>query len=203
MRMGLAPSSAIGKLPPLTTEISKRAAKSFLKGDWLAARKDYLEILKADPTNPLTLANLGTTELQLGNLEKARDYLEKALAGRPNLHRARVTLGLVYHESGLSYLALATLAKAVADKPKDARAHNYLAIVARGRGWFDAAERELQEAVAADPGFGEAHYNLALVYMEKRPPSVELARRHYYRAVDLGATTDTDLVARIDAATEK
>ena len=110
----MAPSSAIGKLPPLTSEISKRAAKSFLKGDWLAARKDYLEILTADPTNPLTLANLGATELQLGNLEKARDYLEKALAGRPNLHRARVTLGLVYHESGLSYLALSTLAKAVA-----------------------------------------------------------------------------------------
>ena len=203
VRVGTAPAAEIGSLPPLVREISKRAAKAFLQGDWRQARDAYLEILREDPENALTLANLGASELQLGDLEAARSHLEKALKNQPNLHRARVTLGLTYHRSGLSYLAISTLARAVADQPKDARAHNYLAIVARERGWVDAAERELQEAVAADPAFGEAHYNLALVYMEKRPPYAELARRHYYKAVDLGATPDTELAARIDAASKE
>ncbi len=177
VRVGIAPTERLGSLPPFTREISKRAARAFLEGNWLEAREAYEKILEADEDNALTLANLGATELQLKNYKRAREHLEKALRHQPDLHQARVTLGLVYLEAGESYLAIATLSRAVADHPKDARAHNYLAVAARERGWLAAAERELQAAVAAEPDFAEAHYNLALAYMEKRPPAVELARR--------------------------
>ncbi len=201
VRVGLAQEDDIGaSLPPLVTEISKRAAKAFLAGDWRQARDAYLEILEEDPDNPLTLANLGATYLQMGALEDAKSALERALAIHPGLHAQRVTLGLVYLQGGETYLAISTLSRAVADQPQDARAHNYLAVAARDRGWIDAAERELQAAVAADPSFADAHYNLALVYMEKEPPAFELARRHYRRATELGAAPDPDLAARIDKA---
>jgi tetratricopeptide (TPR) repeat protein len=197
VRVAIAPADKIGSLPPFTLEIGKRAARAFLEGNWLEARDAYLTILKADPENPLTLANLGATELQLKNYDKARDHLKKALRNNPEIHQARVTLGLVYLESDQTYLAISTLSRAVADHPKDARAHNYLAVAARELGWLSAAERELQAAVAAEPDFAEAHYNLSLAYMERRPPSVELARRHYQRALDLGAVPDPKLAARI------
>lgn len=199
VRVGVAPADDIGSLPPLTNAISKRAAKAFLSGDWKQARDAYLEILRADPDNALTLANLGAASLQLGEPKAACGYLEKALLQNPDLHMSRVTLGLAYLRSGQSYLAIATLSRAVSDQPKDARAHNYLAVAARERGWLAAAERELQLAVAADPGFAEAHYNLALVYMERPKPPIELARRHYRRALDLGAAPDTELAAKISS----
>ena len=80
------------------------------------------------------------------------------------------------------------------------RAHNYLAVATLARGWTTAAERQLQQAVSADPGFAEAHYNLAIRYMEKKPPAVELARRHYQRAIDLGATPSSRLTMKINSA---
>jgi tetratricopeptide (TPR) repeat protein len=200
VRVGVAPSSEIGSLPPLTSAIGKRAAKAFLKGNWPEARKAYLEILKSDPDNALTLANLGATFLELKQYDEARRHLEKALRVNPGLNQARVILGVTYLRSGDSYRAIATLSMAVAEQPKNARAHNYLAAAILERGWAVAAERELQEAVSADPGFAEAHYNLALRYMEKKPPAVELARRHYQRAIDLGATPSSSLALKINSA---
>jgi hypothetical protein len=44
-----------------------------------------------------------------------------------------------------------------------------------------------------DETYGEAHYNLAVLYLERQPPAIELARRHYYRALNLGAEPDAEL----------
>jgi tetratricopeptide (TPR) repeat protein len=199
VQVGVAPSSEVGSLPPLTSAIGKRAAKAFLKGNWQEARKAYLEILKSDPENALTLTNLGATFLELKQYGQARSHLEKALQVNPSLNQARVILGVTYLRSGDSYRAISTLSRAVAEQPKNALAHNYLAAATLERGWVVAAERELQEAVSADPGFAEAHYNLAIRYMEKKPPAVELARRHYQRAIDLGATPSSRLALKINS----
>lgn len=200
VRIGSAPSSEIGALPPLTTAIGKRAAKAFLKGNLLEARDAFLEILKSDPDNAPTLTNLGATFLELKQYRLARTHLEKALQANPELHQARTILGITYLRSGDSYRAISSLSRVVAAEPKNARAHNYLAMATLEKGWTQAAERQLQEAVSADPGFADAHYNLAIRYMEKKPPAVELARRHYQRAIDLGATPSSKLHTRIQSA---
>ena len=200
VRIGKAPSAEIGALPPLTSAIGKRAAKAFLKGNWREARDAYLEILKSDPDNAPTLTNLGATFLELEQYSEARSHLEKALQSNPGLHQARIILGVTYLRTGESYLAISALSRVVAEQPKNARAHNYLAVATLERGWTTAAERQLQEAVSADPGFAEAHFNLAIRYMEKNPPAVELARRHYQRAIDLGATPSSRLTMKINSA---
>jgi tetratricopeptide (TPR) repeat protein len=200
IRLGAAPASEIGALPPLTSAISKRAAKAFLKGNWREARDAYLEILKSDPGNAPTLTNLGATFMELEQYIEARKHLEKALQTNPDMHQARIILGVTYLRSGDSYRAIAALSRVVAEQPKNARAHNYLAVATLARGWTTAAERQLQQAVSADPGFAEAHYNLAIRYMEKKPPAVELARRHYQRAIDLGATPSSRLTMKINSA---
>jgi tetratricopeptide (TPR) repeat protein len=199
VRIGTAPTSEIGALPPLTSAIGKRAAKAFLQGKWHEARDAYLEILRSDPDNAPTLTNLGATFLELEQYTQARKHLEKALQVNPGLHQARIILGVTYLRSGDSYRAIAALSRVVAEQPKNARAHNYLAVATLQRGWTTAAERQLQEAVSADPGFAEAHYNLAIRYMEKTPPAVELAHRHYQRAIDLGATPSSRLSSRINS----
>jgi hypothetical protein len=37
-------------------------------------------------------------------------------------------------------------------------------------------------------------------YLEGRPPSIELARRHYFRAIELGAKPDSEIEATLRSA---
>jgi Tfp pilus assembly protein PilF len=54
------------------------------------------------------------------------------------------------------------------------------------KGLRSAAETAFRKALASEPDYAEAHYNLAFIYAEEKPPSMEMARWHYRRAVDLG-----------------
>jgi hypothetical protein len=78
----------------------------------------------------------------------------------------------------------------VAENPADPRAHNSLAIILKRIGWTNGAEVELQKALDLDPDYTEAHFNLAVMYLERKPPSLEMAGRHYRKARALGAAPD-------------
>ena len=97
---------------------------------------------------------------------------------------------MLSYEKGDSYLALSALSRATHEDPADAKAHNYLAVVVKKLGWLDAAEAELQRALELNPDYTNAHFNLALMYLERKPPAIELAKRHYEKAVALGAEKD-------------
>jgi Tfp pilus assembly protein PilF len=51
----------------------------------------------------------------------------------------------------------------------------------------------MRKAIELDPEYAEAHFNLAVFYLQRSPPAVELARRHYERALELGAAPDPDV----------
>ena len=87
--------------------------------------------------------------------------------------------------------------QAVLYAPEDARAHQYLGATFARRGWYSAGEEELRRALELNPKSPDAHYNLAMIYMERVPPAVELARRHYIRSIELGAPPDEKLAERI------
>jgi Tfp pilus assembly protein PilF len=55
------------------------------------------------------------------------------------------------------------------------------------------AEKEFLKAIEIDDTFADAHFNLALVYATEKPPSLEMARRHYKRALELGIPPDPRL----------
>ncbi|MBX7208963.1 MAG: tetratricopeptide repeat protein [Verrucomicrobiaceae bacterium] len=194
-KLGVADSTRTGALPANTSSLAQRAAQAFAKKDWSTARAAYREMLDAEPENALVWANLGTVEQQAGKLDAAAECFEKSVRFNPTLVPSWVALGLVYSNKGDSYRALAAFARAIHEDPADARAHNHLAIVAKNLGWTDAAEAELQRAIELNPNYGIAHFNLALIHLEQKPPALELARRHYTRAVALGVEKD-DIVER-------
>ena len=78
----------------------------------------------------------------------------------------------------------------MAQDPNDAVARNYLGVAAGRNRWFDAAEAELRRSVELQPDYADAHFNLAVFCLERDPPAVELARRHYQKALELGAVPD-------------
>jgi tetratricopeptide (TPR) repeat protein len=184
-----------GMLPPFTKVLGERAAAAFGKQDWPAARKAYQEMLELDDGNALIWANLGAVEQQAGETKQAIECFEKSVQINPQLAQTWTALGLLLQKQGDTYRAISCFTRAIHEEPEDARAHNYLAIAAKGLGWADAAEAELQRAIELKPDYGIAHFNMALMLLERRPPAIELARRHYEKAVTLGVAKD-DVVER-------
>lgn len=184
-----------GMLPPHTKVLGERAAAAFGRQDWPAARKAYLEMLELDDGNALIWANLGAVEQQAGEAKQAIECFEKSVQINPQLAQTWTALGLLLQKQGDTYRAISCFTRAIHEEPEDARAHNYLAIAAKGLGWTDAAEAELQRAIELKPDYGIAHFNMALMLLERRPPAIELARRHYEKALALGVAKD-DVVER-------
>ncbi len=189
-QLGLPDQVKTGTLPPNNVTISELAAQAFGRKDWETARKYYEQMLREDPLNALTHANLGAVEQQAGRLKEAQALFSRAVSINPDLQQTWVALGLVSYEKGDLYYALHAIGRAIHEDPTDARAHNYLAAVSKKLGWLDAAEAELLRAIELDPNYGNAHFNLCLMYLERKPPALELAKRHYEKAVALGAARD-------------
>ncbi|MDF1825706.1 MAG: tetratricopeptide repeat protein [Verrucomicrobiales bacterium] len=181
------------KLPPELFPVAEEGAKAVAAQDWEKAREIYLRLVDEAPGNALGYANLGVAEHQLGNLLAASGNLRKSLEINPSIAQNWQTLGIIHYERDELELAISCLTRAIHEDPSDARTHLYLAAVIRTYGWIEASITELERAVETDPQFADAHYNLALTYLETKPPRLELARRHYYSAIDLGAVPSPEL----------
>ena len=167
------------------------------------AETDFLKLLKLSPENPNALINLGLVEFRLGQSDKAEGYLKRAIRVQPDAALAWMMLGVIAMDRNQQDAATADLAQAVYLNPKSPQAHNYYGVMLAKRGWYDAAEDELRTVITLAPDFAEAQFNIALVYFERNPPAIELARRHYQKALDLGAPPDADFAAKLNAAPDQ
>jgi tetratricopeptide (TPR) repeat protein len=195
--LNLAAPEVVGNLPPDTASLAQKAAKAFGDRNWAAARAAYQEMLQVDDQNALTWANLGAVEQQAGNTQEALSCFETSVKLNPRLSQSWNALGLIHANKGDTYLAISAFSRAIHEDPTDARAHNYLAIAVKTLGWTDAAQTALLRAIELNPQYGIAHFNLALLYLDQKPPSVELARRHYEKAVALGVEKDEIVERRL------
>ncbi len=193
LKVGLV--TELASLPPEVAEMAKHGALAVAEGSWEKARGIYLEMIKLAPDNALAYANLGVAEHQLGNLLAASGNLGKSLELNPHIARNWQTMGLISYERRELALAISCLTRAIHEDPEDPESRLLLAAVIRDYGWKEAAVTELQRAIELDPGQASAHYNLAVTYLEMKPPRLELARRHYYAAVDLGTTPSPEIEA--------
>jgi Flp pilus assembly protein TadD len=174
-------------------KISKRAILAMAKGDLNSARQDFLKVLQSVPDNVPTMINLGLVEYRSKNLEAAAERLGIAVKLAPDSSLGWLILGIVQYDRGRYDNALAALAQAAVLEPKNAMVHQYLGVTIGQKGWYSGAEDEMRKAIEIDPSYAEAHFNLAVFYLQRNPPAVELARRHYQRALELGAAPDPDL----------
>lgn len=187
-------------VPEIAREAAAEGQAAFARKDYDRARRSFKKALDLAPDNLVVLINLGVVEFYAGKYPEAESVLKRAVQLKLDTAPAWLTLGTMYMEEGRLDEALAALSQAVLYDPKNARARNYLGVVVGRKGWVDGAQDELRKAVEIDPNYTDAHYNLAAFYMENKPPSVELARRHYFRAVELGAEKDPELEKALNAA---
>jgi Flp pilus assembly protein TadD len=189
-------------VPEIAKEAAAEGEASFRRRDYDRARKAYRKALDLAPDNLVALINLGVIEFYAGKNDEAEKLLKRAVQIKLDAAPAWLTLGIIYMEQNRLDEALAALAQATLHDPRNARARNYLGVVVGRKGWLDGAQAELRKAVEIDPSYSDAHYNLAVFYLESKPPFFELARRHYYRALELGAEPDPDLEKTLKSAPE-
>jgi Flp pilus assembly protein TadD len=183
--------AAAARLSPDAAAAAEAGIEALGKNKFDTAEAAFLKLLKLSPDNINALVNLGLVEFRL------------ALRVKPDTALAWMTLGVIYLNQNDIEAATAAFAQAVYLDPKNPQAHNYYAVTLAKRGWYDGAEDELQKVVQLAPDFAEAHFNLALIYFQRNPPAVELARRHYQKALELGAQPDPDFAAKLNAAPEQ
>ena len=186
--------------PPSQAAIEGVAALE--KGETATARARFEKVLESNPHSMLALMNLGTLEYREKHYEEAEKLLKQATRVQPEFAPAWLTLGVATCEAGKLDAALAALSQAVLLEPKDAKAHSYLGVTIGRKGWLDGAEAELQRALELDGDYADAHFNLAVIYLQRKPPAIELARRHYQRARELGAARDSLVEKQLSGSKE-
>ena len=186
-------ANSLPMLPPEARTRIEQGLSEFRDNKFEDAEKSFQGVTEMVPNHPVGWINLGSVEYRLGKLDEAETSLRKAARLDPEVAQTWLTLGIVSYKKDEPEAALAALSQAVYLDSKNARAHMYLGVLLRKRGWLDGAEDELRKAVELDPSYAEAQFNLAIIYTERTPPAFELARRHYYRALDLGAAADPEL----------
>lgn len=177
-------------VPQAANEGVAEGNAAFLKKDYARARKAFEKVLGLMPESLVALVNLGLVEFYSGNTARAEQLLKRAVAVRLENPAAWLTLGMIYMDAEKFDQALAALSQAMVQDPRNPRIRNFLGVVIGRKGWIDGAQSELRRAVELDPSYADAHYNLAVFYLEEKPPATELARRHYYRALELGVEKD-------------
>ncbi len=176
--------------PPTALPLMREAEQFFAKGNLEKADATYARALGIAPNIPSLLVSASAVKTRLGKLAESRIMLRKALSLDLDNATAWKLLGMNALEQKRDDEAFACLAQATLHEDNNPRAHNYLGMAAGRKGWGEASEQELRRAVELDPNYADANFNLAVLYLGRTPPLIELARRHYQRALDLGAQRD-------------
>lgn len=181
------------RVPGEFRELAREANELFAQQKFDEAAAKYQTILNTYPDSLYALSNIAVVRFQQGNYAEAEEHLRRAVKLAPQDAFSHSILGIALYQQGKYDEAVQMLSRAIALDPNDPKTRNYLGISASQKGWQEAAEQECRKAIELDPNYGDAHFNLAVIYATQRPPSLELARRHYNRAVELGIPRDQQL----------
>jgi tetratricopeptide (TPR) repeat protein len=172
--------------------LASDAKRLFSKGDLNGAAAKYEMIIKNDPRNIFALSNLGVIRFRQERIPEAEKALRQALALDPQDAFSLSVLGIVHYKNNKYDEAISTLTRAISINPNNPETHNYLGITYSQKGYQEAAEKELMKALELQPDYPDAHFNLAVVLTSQTPPSTELAKKHYKKAVELGIAKDSE-----------
>lgn len=180
-------------LPPGAANVTLEAQRAYAAQRFDDAENKYLEALTLAPDNVYTLANLGATQMELNKLDAAESHLRRALALDAEDAFSLSLMGLLKFRQQKPDEAFDALSRAVTLDPDNAQTQNYLGLTLAQRGQREPAEAAFRKAIQLAPGYAVAHYNLAVYYATQQPPTRELARWHYQKAVTVGHPKSDEL----------
>ena len=102
-RMGLAVETftrITERLPEFAEGWNKRATAYYLIGDYDQSLKDCDEVIKRNPQHFGALSGYGLIYIKRGELERALEYLQRALEINPNLESVEQSIELIRYKLG-------------------------------------------------------------------------------------------------------
>ena len=189
---------SIKDLPPGAGALMADAQRAFQARDFEKAESKYREVLSQDDKNVYVLAHLANAQFAAGQIDDCEKTVRDVIALDPNDPAGLYLMGNLRMRQGKLDEALDALSRSSLINPTNSVTQNSLGTVLSQKGQRKAAETALRKALMSDPDYADAHHNLAIVYATENPPSMELARLHYKKAMDLGHPRDADLEKLID-----
>jgi len=134
------------------------------KGKFNEARVIYKKLIKIIPANDQMLANFGTLELQIGNIEYATELLDRSLIINPNQPNILNNLGNYYLDKGDLKISINYFDKAISCDPK-----NFNTFYNKGRAMtsinkIDEAIKCYRDSIEISPENKMAHFNLGFIF---------------------------------------
>jgi tetratricopeptide (TPR) repeat protein len=184
---------SIRELSPAAARLVVEARQSYDAGQYARAESAYLEVLREDPNNVPTLANLAAVEIQSERFDAADRNIRRALSLDPENAYCLSVIGRLrllqkQYDEALDYLGHAEKLD-----PKSAEVQNFIGLTLSQKGLRGPAETAFRKAIQLDPTYAGAHNNLAVVYLHQQPPATELARWHYQKALTMGYPRNPEL----------
>ena len=180
-------------LPAAAGSLVAEAGRAFSARRYEEAEKKYSQALRFDEKNVAVLANLAAVQIERNRPAEAESNLRRALTADPTDAFSLSLLGLLKVRQRKYDEALDVLGRAARIDPQNALTFQYLGVALVEKGLREPAESAFRRAIKLAPGNGDAHHHLAVVYASQRPPSLELARWHYQKALETGHPKDPGL----------
>jgi tetratricopeptide (TPR) repeat protein len=184
---------SIKQLSPAAAQLVSEARKSYQAGQLDKAEADYEQVLQEDPKSVSVLADLANIQLAANHLTAADKNITQAAALAPESPYVLSVIGRVRMQQERYDEALDALSRAAKLEPDNAEIQNFLGLALSHKGMRVPAENALRRAVELEPNYAQAHENLAVSYATGKPPALALARWHYQRALDSGASPSPGL----------
>ncbi len=160
----------VGEVVAVTVGAVWLVVMAFTTQGLLYQYKDFKTLwtvtLEKNPNSMLSLANLGGLATDARELDKARDYLTRALAIDDTGNEANVNLGIIEQLSGNPAAAKKYYLRGLQLKPDDPNVRNNLAVLAIEAKDYQEAIRLTREAIATDPTYYTAHATLGWALTE-------------------------------------
>jgi tetratricopeptide (TPR) repeat protein len=180
-------------------DLSDNARGLMAEGEGLYAAKDYTgaeakyrEALKDDPKNIYVIATIANVQMTMAKYKQCEKTVQQGLKLDPDDAGSLYILGKLRLLEDKVDEALDLLSRSARIKATP-QTENALGSALSRKGMREPAETALRNALEIDPNYADAHQNLALVYATDNPPSVELAKWHYKKAIDNGYPQDPQL----------
>ena len=180
-------------LPAAAGSLVAEARRAFSARRYGEAEEKYFQALRFDDKNVAILANLAETQIEQNRLAAAEDHLKRALATDPKDAFSLSVLGILKIRQEKYDEALDALSRAAQLDPQNADTFQYLGVALAKKGLREPAEAAFRRAIKLAPGHADAHHHLAVIYATRQPPSLEMARWHYQKALETGHPKDPAL----------
>lgn len=157
------------------------------KGNNTGALKEFELALKDSPDNAYILADLGACYYNLGRIQEAMNYTEKAISIDPNIPYAYFNRALCLAAmGGDSQKELSDYTKAIELQPNYARAYGNRAANYFRSDQLEKAMEDINLAIKYDPAYSTAYNTRAAIYLQEQ--KYELALKDANEAINLNGS---------------